>query len=1130
VHRHLRESREADDVCKPANPCASVSATVNNEKVHEPAADPDDRPEDAFAPADADGEAETAAARGPDGLPALVLARIKEELGQPGEKVVGALRTAAHLIALARNDDTGLRLAESAAYNLREAFDAVVYGRPEGEDGFRAVQAAWLRYKLAVVGPDADEHAALREFHGVIERLTADEEHQAYRTQKLIAQLVEQTGVEPLPGKDAPTRQYTRLRRQAANTLHSHGAVSDVAALYDDTISWFTRFFTPPDDRVRKISALAQVAYEGVEQIEQLRTSAYNTHHISLFLTEVKDPAWLDPLYDATLIMLPRDGEPWPINFLIGGTGNIDPGSIAGLLKRLLDSTKDLEPERRLSFARDIIQTASRLGPAGHSLANTIVTTHPSDHWVQMIAVHIARDAAPTDEIVEAVADAVIGNERPSDGGYYTRTTLEQLADGITLGNARQRVGMVTAKIRRMSEPDLMRFRVLDTAALGTPGDDLRDTILILAQHLVGMIATWRDLGLPTKDLLAMVSGIDGEIGERIVCQVLAGAIDVVRADKINHLAMRLASLTVTGDDRDLLADLGELGQSEITLLADAFGTPSPEPKPDPAGVAELPYDWARAWRWSLLLPHGVLARWEQAIAAVTARRGEPQGSALDNRIPRFITGRPKSPYTTEQLAELAPVQAAGLVAAWRPGEEDGWWGNSVWELASTLENVIKDDVPAWIADPEAVVKALREPGYIERYLRAITTKPKETGVAMPAILQTVRVIREQRWERAKLSASKTDPDIAWDSVDRTIVEMIGTLANNEANLHAEADLDLAWDLARELARDLPDDLGDIDAFADTSRGDDPLSRAVNRPHSKGLEAALWLGWWERRNLAQARPALATILDEALEIPGAVGAEMRAIVAANRHIVEHIAHDWMERRADDLFGGDLGSITFDQTLTWGRPTPWFLGRFPMRLAAASLRGVDHAAAWVLLGHLWEEPGYSTETIIESYDGDVEALKAAAKEMASLVQDIEPDDPMRDRALQFWDGLVDADRAAVPAAALVGLGRWIYVAAVGLEDWLDRMDRTLQLTGGAIDMPIEVADRCKEAQPSEQGLRMLRLMQGHGETWEKAQIAGTAADALRTASGHGIGPEFNRLRDRLLELGHIDVRDIPPERA
>lgn len=913
--------------------------------------------------------------------------------------------------------------------------------------------------------------------------------------------------------------------------MHTDGALPAVAALYDETISWFTRFFTPPDDRVREISAVAQVPFEGPEQIERLSALAYNPHHISLFLTEVRDPAWLDALFDVGLIAPPREGEPWPVNFLIGGTGNIDAGSIAGLLERLLDSTKDQAPEDRQSLAREIIQTTSRLGASGHPLAGKIVTAYPSDHWVQMVGVHIARDAAPTDDIVQVIADAVIGNEHRSDGGYYTLTLLDQLAGGLTLGNARPRLAMISGKIRRMSQPDRMRFVLLDAARLSAPGDDLRDTVIVLAQHFIRMIGTWRDLGLPTGDLLDMVSGTDGEIGERIVCQVLAGAADVGRADKIEHLAVRLTSLTATGDDRDLLMSLGELTDSETSLLAEAFGTPSSEPDPDPdTGVGDLPDDWARAWRWSLLLPSAVLAGWEDAIAAVTAQYGEPSVNVFDARVPRFFYDRPKSPYTAEQLAELAPSDAAELVAAWRPGEDDGWWGNSVSELSSTLERVIQNGLDRWIADPPGIVEALREPAYIERYLRAITTKPEETGAAMPALLQAVRVIRAHRWEPARLSGSRIDPDATWKSIDRTVVDMIGKLANNDANLHAQADLDLAWDLALELVRDLPEDLGEVEDFADTSRHDDPLNRAINHPHSKGLETALWLGWWEHWNLGQARPALATVLDEVLEIPGAVGAEMRAILAAYRHVVERIACDWMESRSDALFGGDLGPITFDQTLKWGRPTSWFLGRFPKQLAAAALRGVDNAAAWMLLGYLWNEPGYSIETIIESYRGNVAALTASAEEMASLVKDIQADDPMLDRALRYWAALVNADRLAVPAAALTGLGRWTFVAAVDPEDWLARMDETLQVTGGAIDLPTEVADRCKEAQPSEPGLRMLRLMQGHGQPWERGHVASTAADALRAASGHGLSAEFNRLRDRLLELGRIDVKDIPPESA
>lgn len=67
-----------------------------------------------------------------------------------------------------------------------------------------------------------------------------------------------------------------------------------------------------------------------------------------------------------------------------------------------------------------------------------------------------------------------------------------------------------------------------------------------------------------------------------------------------------------------------------------------------------------------------------------------------------------------------------------------------------------------------------------------------------------------------------------------------------------------------------------------------------------------------------------------------------------------------------------------------------------------------------------------------------------------MQDREPGDPLIARALTFWDGLLDADRSVVPAAALTGAGRWTYVAGLATHDWFDRMERTLKATGGAVD--------------------------------------------------------------------------------
>lgn len=138
----------------------------------------------------------------------------------------------AHDLVGARDDRTGLRLAESATYNIREAFDAVVEGKRAGEGGFQAVQAAWLRYQLALVSPEADEAVETRAFHAIVERLCADDERQAFMTRKLIGYLVDQTGVAPLPGVNDPTRQYTRLRERAATTLHADEVVAVVAALF----------------------------------------------------------------------------------------------------------------------------------------------------------------------------------------------------------------------------------------------------------------------------------------------------------------------------------------------------------------------------------------------------------------------------------------------------------------------------------------------------------------------------------------------------------------------------------------------------------------------------------------------------------------------------------------------------------------------------------------------------------------------------------------------------------------------------------------------------------------------------------------------------------------------------------
>jgi hypothetical protein len=71
---------------------------------------------------------------------------------------------------------------------------------------------------------------------------------------------------------------------------------------------WFGGFFTPPDDRVHAIVALAERLYVG-GLVREARELVINAHHLRLLLSRLQDPEWLEPLYDAGFIPMPRAGD-----------------------------------------------------------------------------------------------------------------------------------------------------------------------------------------------------------------------------------------------------------------------------------------------------------------------------------------------------------------------------------------------------------------------------------------------------------------------------------------------------------------------------------------------------------------------------------------------------------------------------------------------------------------------------------------------------------------------------------------------------------------------------------------------------------------------------------------------------
>ena len=315
------------------------------------------------------------------GLPGVVVERLRIELGTRAEKVFGCLRTAAALVAQAEADVSGLRLAESAAYNLREALNHVVEGQDAAEGGLRAVVDAWRRFKTQTAVPGVEATAARDELDQVLGRVAADESRASYYARRLVAYLEYRAGVRPVDLPGDPVSEYGELRDRASTAVHDELTLAEVETLLARTVAWFIRVFTPPDQVAEAIRALAAQPWSGPEQIAELKRLAVDDHHLRLFFSEITDPAWLEPLYQAGVAQLPSHSAHWPGAALLAGLGKTSPEAVAALLKRLLADTTAIAKHERAAMRFELLRIATELGPPAHGVVVETVRQHGDAPW-----------------------------------------------------------------------------------------------------------------------------------------------------------------------------------------------------------------------------------------------------------------------------------------------------------------------------------------------------------------------------------------------------------------------------------------------------------------------------------------------------------------------------------------------------------------------------------------------------------------------------------------------------------------------------------------------------------------------------------------------------------------------------
>lgn len=184
---------------------------------------------------------------------------------------------------------------------------------------------------------------------------------------------------------------------------------------------------------------------------------------------------------------------------------------------------------------------------------------------------------------------------------------------------------------------------------------------------------------------------------------------------------------------------------------------------------------------------------------------------------------------------------------------------------------------------------------------------------------------------------------------------------------------------------------------------------------------------------------------------------------------------------------------------------------------------------MLIGYLWEVPGYSFDSVIRGLAGEDQALAKVAREIARISMDVPQDQrEITERDIAFREQMLGEAGDGVPVAALAGSGGWALGKGPAGDRWVRLTERTVELTRGVIDCASDVAERCRDLQPEPAGLRVLTAIAGHGEPWEQYHVEQAGVEALRAAAAAGlVDDSFRRLRERLIQRGRHDAAGVGP---
>lgn len=622
------------------------------------------------------------------------------------------------------------------------------------------------------------------------------------------------------------------------------------------------------------------------------------------------------------------------------------------------------------------------------------------------------------------------------------------------------------------------------------------------------------EMGLPPGDVVAVLETLENPLRARFVANYLRERKGAQGAETPKFLLQQIRTNRLPSpEELQLLRETFELGPGGLgSLVREALG-PAPSDREIDQIPAEdrLPEELLRPHRWLVAVPEAERGDWREADRRLDERFGGAPADGVIFRVGPARFGGAISPIPLEELALLDPQDAAKRIADWEPSPDRSFLDPSAEGLSNALTELISRNAKSWLrTDPGKIVAALGAPRYVSAYLDGIEKAVDQVEQGQAELLVTAFAGIQSVAEVA--FGEDRDDGEDWVYAAHRSNRLIRSL--KEHGLLKQETLELAWELVVAAVRF---------RGPGSSTDGDPLTRAMGRPWSSALETAVLLA---DRN-GSVDPRLLELFDEVLSLDRGEAEFGRAIIATRLPWIRHVAPEWFADNEETLIGDHvpdrLGALTFAIYLEWGRLQETILVEQRERLIY-SLQGskAEFALRHLLHGLAWGLEGFSPADVADILTGFPELFSEAAKELGIELRELDGPSAELDRAIDLWR---EALARELPAEAYNGWG-WFAIND-HLEDatWLDL---TLQVAGREdvnLAEPEEIAERAERVMPDPRALRLLSLLlEADPKAWELEQIGAVGLRLLQTGTGD---PEVrNELRERLLERGFHDAREIP----